>query len=120
MATYDLSVAHTPSPHNLPVGYVATSANAAQVRAAVEQGGQFSARAYPSADKLTETVKAKLIYGGIDVTSRPPALYVASAAGTSASNTLRAAFTAVAQQQLAQEVKKLVASGQPVPAAMVA
>jgi hypothetical protein len=117
MSAYYLSVAHAPRPRELPVGYVATAADAAQIEATIEQGGQFAARAFESADAMTASVTTKVVYGGLDVTSTPPRLYVASAAGTAASTALRTAFTTVVQQQTATQVQQLVTAGKPVPPA---
>lgn len=117
MSTYYLSVAHAPRPRELPVGYVATAANATRIEATIEQGGQFAARAFDSADAMSAAIKTKDIYGGLDVTTSPPRLYVASAAGSSASTALRTAFTTVVQQQTATHVQQLVAAGTPVPPA---
>lgn len=119
LSAYYLSVAHAPRPRGLPVGYVAAAANAQQVEATIERGGQFAARSFASADAITAAIRSKDIFGGLDVTADPPHLYVASAAGTSASTTLRTAFTAVVQQQTTDQVQQLVAAGRPVPPAAV-
>jgi hypothetical protein len=120
MSAYYLSVAHAPQPHDLPVGYVATPANAARIQASITAGGQFAARRFDSTDAMTAAIAAKDIYGGLDVTATPPHLYVASAAGTAASTALRTAFTTVVQQQTATQVQQLVAAGRPVPPSTVA
>ncbi|BFU44608.1 hypothetical protein [Krasilnikovia sp. MM14-A1004] len=119
MSAYYLSVAHAPQPHDLPVGFVAAPADAAKVQAAIDKGGQFAAQPYPSADAMIAAIRTKDIFGGLDVTTTPPHLYVASAAGTAASNALKTAFTSVTQQQTADRVQQLSAAGQPVPPATV-
>ncbi|GAB1691764.1 hypothetical protein [Krasilnikovia sp. M28-CT-15] len=119
MSAYYLSVAHAPQPHDLPVGFVAAPADAAKVQAAIDSGGQFAARQYPSVDALTAAIRSKDVFGGLDVTAAPPHLYVASAAGPAAAAALRTAFTTVVQQQTAEQVEKLSAAGQPVPPATV-
>ncbi|GIE92477.1 hypothetical protein [Actinoplanes regularis] len=119
MSTYYLSVAHAPQPHDLPVGYLATPANAADVQARIEQGGQFAAHRYDSTDAMITAIRTKDVFGGLDVSATPPHLYVASAAGPAAAAALRTAFTTVVQQQTAGQVQQLVAAGQPVPAPTV-
>jgi hypothetical protein len=119
MSGYYLSVAHAPQPHDLPVGFVAAPDEAARIQAGIDQGGQFAARQYPSADEMTAAITTKKIFGGLDASATPAHLYVASAAGTAASNALRAAFTSLVQQQTAQKVQQLTAAGQPVAPATV-
>src|SRR4051812_48232155 len=119
MSGYYLSVAHAPQPHDLPVGFVAAPDDAARIQAGIDQGGQFAARRYPSVEEMTGAVTTKEIFGGLDASAAPAHLYVASAAGTAASNALRAAFTGVVQQQTAEKVQQLTAAGQPVAPATV-
>lgn len=114
LSAYYLSVAHAPTPRHLPVGYLAAPAQARQVEATIEDGGRFAATSYPSVAAMTAAVADKTIYGGLDVTTAPPRLFVASAAGTAASTALRTAFTSVVQQQTATQVRQLVAAGRPV------
>ena len=117
LSAYYLSVAHAPTPRQLPVGYVAPPASAGQVEANIENGGRFAATRYDSAGSMIAAIKDKTVYGGLDVSTDPPRLYVASAAGTAASTALRTAFTAVVQQQTTTQVQQLVTAGQPVPPA---
>jgi hypothetical protein len=114
LSAYYLSVAHAPTPRQLPVGYVASPASVGQVEANIENGGRFAATRYDSAGSMTAAIKDKTVYGGLDVSTDPPRLYVASAAGTAASTALRTAFTAVIHQQTTTQIQQLVTAGQPV------
>jgi hypothetical protein len=64
-------------------------------------------------------MRRREIYGGLDLTVTTPTLYVAAAAGPTASTVLRAAYTAVVQERVAARVASLAAAGQPVPVAEV-
>jgi hypothetical protein len=119
MSAYYLGMTHAPHPRHMPVGYVTTDETNAQVRSALDASGQFAAHSYPEAAVMQAAIRAKKIYGGVDVTTSPPMLYVASAAGPSASSALRTAFTAVVAQQVATQVDQLVAAGAAVPVATV-
>lgn len=119
MSAYYLGMAHAPHPRSLPVGYVASDQNAAQAKSAIEQGRQFSARQFGSSGAMTEAIRAKKVFGGVDLTSQPPRLYVASAAGTAASTAMRTAFTAAIQKQVGRQVEQLVSAGKPVPPTVV-
>lgn len=119
LSAYYLSMAHSPSPHDLPVGYVATDRVAGQVESSIEDGGSFTATRYADTDALVASIKAKETYGGVDVGAARPHLYIASAAGVSAATAIRTAFTAVVQDQTAQAVKAATDKGQAVPAATV-
>ena len=117
LSAYYLGVGHAPAPHNLPVGFVASADTSAQIKQLVDKGGAFDGRQYEDDASMTDAIKHKVIYGGVDVFDvQHPHLYVASASGPAASNAIKAAFLAVVQQQVAQQVQQLVASGEPVPA----
>ncbi|WP_248580897.1 ABC transporter permease [Nocardioides sp. InS609-2] len=113
---YYLGAAHSPRPHHLPVGYISTDAMASEVEAQIEEGGSFAARRFTDEPALTAAVRAKDIYGGVDLTSEQPELYLASAAGTSAATAIRNTFTEVVERRRADQVQRLVAAGRPVPA----
>ncbi len=115
VSAYYLSMAHAPRPHDLPVGFVATDAQAADVEKSIEEGGRFAAERYDGVPALEEAIRSKEIYGGVDVAAEQPELYVAGAAGLSAANTLRSAFTSVIEDETAQRVADATAAGKPVP-----
>jgi len=119
LTAYYLGVGHAARPHHLPVGLVAPATVATAITSQVEQGGSFDSASYPSAEALLTAIKAREIYGGLDLTADQPHLYVASAAGPAAATALRAAYTAVVQQRTAERVRAATALGQPVPAATV-
>ena len=120
LSAYYLGVGHAPAPHHLPVGYVAAPQTAPQVQALIDKGGAFDAKQYQSDAALIDAMKHKKIYGGVDVVDvQKPHLYTASAAGPTASNAIKTAFTLVVQQQVAQQVQQLVAAGRPVSPAVL-
>lgn len=119
MSAYYLAVAHSPTPHEVPVGLVAPPATMPEVQARIEEGDHFKVHHFATNSAMLTAIRDKVIYGGADLTSTQAHLYIASAAGTSAANTLRTAFTEVVYQRTEQEVAKLTASGAPVPGAEV-
>lgn len=119
MSAFYLAVAHSPTPHEVPVGLVAPSQVFSQVQAQVEAGDHFKVQAFATKASLVTAIRDKKIYGGVDLSGTPAHLYVASAAGTSAATTLRTAFTQVVYERTQQQVAKLTASGAPVPGAEV-
>jgi hypothetical protein len=119
LSAYYLSVGHSPSPRHLPVGFVAPAASRAALAAQIDAGGSFKAVSYPGPKAMTEAIRTKRIYGGVDVSATRAHLYVASAAGISASTAIRNAFAAVIQQYTGKQVAALVAKGRPVPASVV-
>ena len=119
LIVYYLGAAHSPQPHNLPVGYVADESQAAAVQAQIESGGSFAATRFPDAAAMIGAIEVKVVYGGVDLTGAQPQLYVASAAGPSAASVIRTTFTQVVEQQRTAQVQQLVASGGDVPVATV-
>lgn len=115
MSAYYLAVAHSPTPHAVPVGLVATDETAAATQVQIEQDGKFDVRRFATVEAMTAAIKDKTVYGGVDIARTQPQLYIASAAGTAAANTLRTAFTQVVQDQKQQQVEQLAAAGQVVP-----
>ncbi|SDS83969.1 hypothetical protein SAMN04488570_2827 [Nocardioides scoriae] len=111
---YYMGAVHSPRPRDLPVGVVANSAQRADVTAQIEAGGDYDARQYDSADELSRAVESKAVYGGVDVSSSSPELFVASAAGPSAATALRTAFTTVVTQERARQVEEIAAADTPV------
>lgn len=117
LIAYYLSAAHSPQPRNVPVGFVATDAQAGDVQAQIEKDGSFQAIRYPDAGNLTQAVKTKDAYGGVDLTAAQPELFVATAAGPAAATAIRNTFTQVIDQQRSTQVSQLVAAGQQIPPA---
>ncbi|GAA3443377.1 hypothetical protein [Planomonospora venezuelensis] len=118
--TYYLSVGHAPAPHDLPVGIVGAPGQRQALTARLEEGGAFAVTAYASRQRLTDAIRGKEVYGGVDLTAERPTLYLASAAGPAAANLLRTTFTTATAEQTGEQVQALVDRGQAVPAATVA
>lgn len=119
MSAFYLSVAHSPIPKDVPVGFVASAEAAPQVTTQMEDGGRFDARQYATIDEMTAAITAKEIYGGVDLTAQPAHLYVASAGGPTASNTLRTVFSRVVEDRKATQISQLTASRAPLTAEQV-
>ncbi|HWU22559.1 MAG TPA: hypothetical protein VN088_13585 [Nocardioides sp.] len=120
LGLYYLAMAHSPHPHDLPVGLVGSPAQQAQLTPQLEKDGQFKVEAYADAASLTQAIKERKAYGGAVFTGSTAELYVASAAVPSVSNLLNATFTSAYQQQVAKDVAKVTQAGKPVPAATTA
>lgn len=120
LSAYYLSVAHAPAPHDLPVGVIVSADRQPAIRQQIEQGHRFAVTFYPDEAAQRQAIARKEVYGGVDLTTPQPKLYIASAAGTGAAAALRAAFTQVARQQTQAVVVRLQQAGQPVPIATVA
>jgi len=119
LSAYYLSIGHAPAPHNLPVAVVAAADQQESVRQQIEHGGSFRVTFATDAGQIRSDILRKDVYGGLDLSGATPHLYIASAAGTGASNAIRSAFTAVINNRVAQNVKKLEAAGGPVPLSTV-
>lgn len=117
---YYLAMAHSPHPHDLPVGLVGSAAQQARLTPALEKDRQFKVEAYGDAAALTTAIKHRLAYGGVVFSGNDATLYVASAAAPSVANLLRASFTAEYDQEIGKQVSQATASGRPVPAATAA
>jgi hypothetical protein len=117
---YYLGVGHAPVPHDLPVGVVGSPGQRQALTARLEKDGAFAVTAYDSPRRLTAAIRAKDVYGGVDLTTGRPALYLASAAGPAAANLLRTTFATAVAEQTGEQVQALVDRGDPVPAATVA
>ncbi|WP_460791408.1 ABC transporter permease [Nocardioides maradonensis] len=120
LGVYYLAMAHSPHPHDLPVGLVGSAAQQAQLTPQLEQGGQFKVEPYADAASLTQAIKERKAYGGAVFTGSTAELYVASAATPSVASLLKASFTAAYQQQVAKNVAAVTQAGKPVPAATAA
>lgn len=117
---YYLGMAHSPHPHDLPVGLVGSAAQHAQLTPTLEKDRQFKVESYADEAALNAAIKDRKAYGGAVFNGNDPTLYVASAAAPSVANLLRSSFTAAYEQQLAEQVSQATAAGQPVPAATAA
>jgi hypothetical protein len=117
LCVYYLAMAHSPQPHDLPVGVVGSAQQRALVTDRLEQGGDFKVETYSGAAALTRAIKERDAYGGVVFQGRVPTLYVASAAGPSVANLFRKSFTEAYEKELGKQVRQIVAAGRPVPAA---
>ena len=111
LSAYYLSMGHRAAPHHVPVGLVSPAEKQARVVGLLERDGVFRVREYASVDDLTVAIKKRAVYGGVDVSATQPHLYVASAAGPAAASLMRATFTAVVQQQAADQLNQLAQQG---------
>ena len=119
LSTYYLGVGHAPRPRDVPVGVIGSAQQRQSVVALIEKQGGFSITGYDSVQALAAAVGTRQSLGGLDVTGTTPHLYLSMAAGPTAANYMRAAFTTVIQQQVQARVTQLVQAGQPVPTATV-
>jgi hypothetical protein len=117
LTAYYLGMGHKAAPHDLPVGLIAADAQRDQVTEMLERDVAFAVTDFTSADRLTEAIRERDVYGGVDLTGSQPMLYVASAAGASAASLLRATYTGVMQQQKTQQLTQLAAAGDRIPVA---
>ncbi|WP_412538055.1 ABC transporter permease [Longispora sp. K20-0274] len=113
LTAYYLGMGHAPKPHDLPVGVMATAAQLPRVTETLEADGAFAVRTYPTVAALTEAIRHRDIYGGVDLTAAAPHLYIATAAGPSAAALLRTTYTSVIQQQTAQKLDQLAGAAVP-------
>ncbi|GAA0536901.1 hypothetical protein GCM10010172_17830 [Paractinoplanes ferrugineus] len=111
LTAYYLAMGHKAQPHQLPVGLVSPAAKREAVVALLSENDYFKVTDYATADDLTLAIKRRDVYGGVDITSSKPHLYVAGAAGTAAAGLLRSTYTAVVQQQTAAILAEYAKSG---------
>lgn len=119
LAVYYLAMAHSPSPHDLPVGVVGSAEQQAQARQ-LEEDGQFKVETYDDAEALQQAIRERDAYGGVAFRGDTPTLYVASAASPSVANLFKAQYTKVYEQQVQEQVQALTTAGEPVPVATLA
>lgn len=117
LGSYYLAMAHSPHPHHLPIGVVASPAQEASLKAQLEADGSFTVHDYADTPSLLAAIKDRSAYGGVVLTAQDAKGYLASAAAPSVASLLRNSFVAAYQQHVAEQVKQATASGQPVPAA---
>ncbi len=119
LAVYYLAMAHSPSPHDLPVGVVGNAEQQSQAQQ-LEEDGEFQVETYDDAAALQQAIRERQAYGGVAFEGETPTLYVATAASPSVANLFKAEYTQVYQQQVRQQVQQLTSAGQPVPVATLA
>lgn len=119
LSAYYLTVGHAPHPHDLPVGIVAEEPSLSDLTKRLEADGRFAVDRYENVDAMSAAIKRKQAYGGLDVSGVVPHLYVASAAGPSASNLMTTAFRSAVQEGRTAKVDQFVATGQLVQASTV-
>ncbi|KAA1419156.1 ABC transporter permease [Nocardioides humilatus] len=100
LGIYYLAMAHSPQPHDLPVGLVATKQQAQAITEQLESDGQFEVETYANAADLTEAIKSRDAYGGVVIANAGPTLYVASAASPAVANLLKASYSQVYYEKL--------------------
>jgi nucleotide-binding universal stress UspA family protein len=93
-----LSAFHKPTPHDVPVGIVASAAVTGHVEHALDGAlpGGFTFRSYPSAVSATTAIARREIDGALVATGANLRLLVTQAGGTGPEQALNGAFTAVA------------------------
>lgn len=88
VTTYSLALGN-PVPHGIPIAVVGDqAAHAATVQAVSQVAGDPDFRTYGSLAAAQEAVDWQEVYAALDLTTEPPALYVASAAGASVARAL--------------------------------
>ncbi|MEV4349093.1 ABC transporter permease [Actinoplanes sp. NPDC049596] len=115
LTAYYLGMGHKAQPHHVPVGLVSPASERAAVVSLLTENEYFRVTDYATADDLEIAIKRRDVYGGVDITGNEPHLYVASAAGVSASTLLRTTFTTVVQQQTAAALAELADQGRTMP-----
>ena len=93
-----LSAFHKPTPHDVPVGIVASAAVTGQVEQALDHAvpGGFSFRGYDSAASATTGIAQREVDGALVASGPNLRLLVTQAGGTGPEQALIGAFTAVA------------------------
>lgn len=117
LTAYYLGMGHRAQPHDVPVGLVSAAAKRTAVVTLLEQKGVFTVTDYASAGALTDAIKRREVYGGVDISGYQPRLYVASAAGPAAATLLRATYVGVVQQQASAELARLAQQSDRMPVA---
>ena len=115
LSVYYLDVGHSPHPRDVPVGIIGSAAQRQPLVDAVNKQGGFDITVYSSTTDLTEAVGKRESYGGIDVTGATPHLFIATAAGPTASTFMKTAFTTAIQDRINQQIAALAAASKPIP-----
>ncbi len=115
LSVYYLDVGHAPHPHDVPVGIIGSAQQRQPIVDQVNKQGGFDITVYDSTTALTEAVDKRKSYGGLDVSGATPHLYVATAAGPTASTFMKTAFTTAIQERVNEQIAQLSAAGKPVP-----
>ena len=111
LGSYFISIAHEPTPRDVPVGVVANKEVGAQLTKTLEEDGTFKVTDYDSASGLRAAIKERDVYGGFDFSADQPVLYTASASGALPTATIKATFNAIVQSEKDASVEKLSGSG---------
>src|SRR4051812_39903631 len=112
LTSYYLAMGHKAQPRHLPVGLVTPAAKRDAVVDLLSQNDYFKITDYATADDLMTAIKRRDVYGGVDITTSNPHLYVGSAAGPAAASLLRSTYTTVVQQQTAAALTDLAKAGE--------
>ena len=99
VASYMLTLGH-PVPHRIDTAVVGSPTSHAVAALERATRGSVVFHTYPSVTAARRALDAQQVYAALDLTLRPPRLYVASAAGASVSRTLEAAFAGDPQIQV--------------------
>ena len=96
--TVAVSAFHKPTPHDVPVGIVASAAVTAQVEHGLDSAapGGFSFRSYPNAASATTGIAQRQVDGALVASAANMRLLVTQAGGTGPQSALTGAFTTVA------------------------
>lgn len=119
LGVYYLAMAHSPAPHELPIGIVATAEERAQLVPKLEAGDRFTVEEYSDAESLVAAIEERKAYGGVVLDGADHTLYLASAASPAVAGILRSTYTDSHGDQVAETVQKATAAGTPVDAATV-
>ncbi len=115
LGIYYLAMAHSPEPHRLPVGLVATGQVREQITAQLEAKDRFTVEDYSDSDDLVRAIRHREAYGGVVMDGEKHTLYVASAASPAVANLLRATYTQAHQDQVDAHLADLAEAARPVP-----
>lgn len=117
LTAYYLGMGHQAQPRHVPVGLVSVASNRDAVVTLLETKGTFKVTDYDKVDDLLTAIKTRKVYGGVDISGYQPQLYIATAAGVSASSLLKATYTAVVQEQTAEHLAALAQQDARMPVA---
>ncbi len=100
VASYSLALGR-PTPHHIPAGVVGNPAADPTLIAGLESATRhgLELHPFPSAAAAEQAIAGQRIYAALLLSSRPPQLLIASAAGTSVARVLEQAANAAAQSR---------------------
>ncbi len=120
LGCYYLAMAHSPKPHELPVGISAPAEERSAIVPPLEKDGSFAVEDYADRASLQKAITERKAYGGYVHDADGPTLYVASAASPAVANLLKAMYTQETERRLSESAAQITAAGAPVPAATAA